>query len=101
MVMAKYSSKSTYYTTRTTDGYLDVMQNRRIPKYSDDQQFTITQTYQYRPDLLAFDLYDDAQLWWVFAQRNPNSIVDPIYDFKVGTRIYLPKISTLKKALGF
>jgi hypothetical protein len=99
--MAKYSSKSPYYTSRVTDGYLDVMQNRRIPKYSDDQQFTITQTYQYRPDLLAQDLYDDSELWWVFAQRNPNSLVDPIYDFKVGTRIYLPKISTLKKTLGF
>ena len=99
--MAKYSSKSPYYTTGYNDGYLDFMQNRKIPKYSDDQQFTITQTYQYRPDLLAQDLYDDAQLWWVFAQRNPNSIVDPIYDFKTGTRIYLPKISTLKKALGF
>ena len=99
--MANYSSKSPYYTTRKTDGYLDVMQNRRIPKYSDDQQFTITQSYQYRPDLLAQDLYDDSELWWVFAQRNPNSIVDPIYDFKTGTKIYLPKISTLKKALGF
>ena len=99
--MAKYSAKSPYYTTRTTDGYLDVMQNRRIPKYSDDQQYTITQTYQHRPDLLAQDLYDDSELWWVFAQRNPNSIVDPIYDFKTGTAIYLPKISTLKKVLGF
>ena len=99
--MAKYSSKSPYYTTRYTDGYLDVMQNRRIPKYSDDKQFTITQTYQHRPDLLAQDLYDDAQLWWVFAQRNPNTLVDPIYDFATGTTIYLPKISTLKKALGF
>ena len=99
--MARYSAKSPYYTTKYTDGYLDFMQNRKIPKYSDDQQFTITQTYQYRPDLLAQDLYDDSALWWVFAQRNPNSIVDPIYDFRTGTRIYLPKISTLKKALGF
>ena len=99
--MATYSAKSPYYTTKKTDGYLDVMANRKIPKYSDDQQFTVTQTYQYRPDLLAQDLYDDANLWWVFAQRNPNSIVDPIYDFKTGTKIYLPKISTLKQVLGF
>ena len=99
--MAKYSAKSPYYTSRVNDGYLDVMQNRKIPKYSDDQQFTITQTYQYRPDLLAQDLYDDSELWWVFAQRNPNSLVDPIYDFMTGSHIYLPKISTLKKALGF
>jgi len=99
--MATYSAKSPYYVTKKTDGYLDFMENRKIPKYSDDKQFTVTQTYQYRPDLLAQDLYDDSELWWVFAQRNPNSIVDPIYDFKVGTRIYLPKLSTLKQVLGF
>ena len=99
--MATYSAKSPYYVTKKTDGYLDFMENRKIPKYSDDKQFQITQTYQYRPDLLAQDLYDDSELWWVFAQRNPNSIVDPIYDFKVGTRIYLPKLSTLKQVLGF
>jgi hypothetical protein len=99
--MATYSAKSPYYVTKKKDGYLDFMENRKIPKYSDDKQFTVTQTYQYRPDLLAQDLYDDSELWWVFAQRNPNSIVDPIYDFKVGTRIYLPKLSTLKQVLGF
>jgi len=99
--MATYSAKSPYYVTKKTDGYLDFMENRKIPKYSDDKQFTVTQTYQYRPDLLAQDLYDDSELWWVFAQRNPNSIVDPIYDFKTGTRIYLPKLSTLKQVLGF
>jgi membrane-bound lytic murein transglycosylase MltF len=62
--------------------------------------FTINQTYQYRPDLLAHDLYGDSGLWWVFAQRNPNTLKNPLLDFKEGTLIYLPKISTLKSVLG-
>ena len=101
MAKVTYASTSPYFTTPVEDNYLGPMNNRSIPKQADDQQFTITITYQHRPDLLAQDLYDDAGLWWVFAQRNPNSIQDPIYDFKVGTKIFLPKISTLKSALGF
>jgi hypothetical protein len=102
MAKVKYTSTSPYYETKVDDaGYLGPAVNRRIPKQADDQLFTITETYKHRPDLLAFDLYDDASLWWVFAQRNPNSIIDPIYDFKPGIKIFLPKISTLKSALGF
>ena len=77
------------------------MVNRPIPKEDDDLTFTINTTYQYRPDLLAFDLYGIAGLWWVFYQRNPNTLQAPPMDFKVGTLIYLPKITTLKSALGF
>ena len=98
--MAKYSATSPYFTTIVTDGYLDVMQDRSIPKEKDDQVIEINQTYQYRPDLLAYDLYNDAGLWWVFAQRNPNSISDPIWDFEIGKKIFIPKLSTLKSALG-
>jgi hypothetical protein len=77
------------------------MTNRPFPKESDDQTLLITQTYQYRPDMLAFDLYDNATLWWVFYQRNPNTLTKPPLDFKIGTLIYLPKITTLRNALGF
>ena len=77
------------------------MVNRPIPKYSDDLQFAITETYQYRPDLLALDLYQTPTLWWVFYQRNPNTLQAPPLDFKIGVTIYLPKISTLQQTLGF
>ena len=77
------------------------MVNRPIPSEADDRFFTINQTYQYRPDLLAFDLYDNATLWWVFYQRNPNTLTAPPWDFLADTQIYLPKLSVLRSALGF
>ena len=77
------------------------MTNRSFPRESDDQILVITQTYQYRPDMLAFDLYDNAGLWWVFYQRNPNTLTKPPLDFKVNVQIYIPKITTLRNALGF
>lgn len=100
--MANYTSTSPYYNTPVENNfYLGLMVNRPIPKISDDRLFVINQTYHLRPDLLAYDLYKDAGLWWVFAQRNPNTLKDPLFDFSVGTEIYLPQTSTLQKALGF
>ena len=97
---ATYNQNSPYYLTQYSQYFLDVMVNRPIPKLPSDQYFTINSTYQYRPDLLSFDLYDDSNLWWVFYQRNPNTLMAPPLDFKAGTQIYLPKITTLKSALG-
>ena len=97
-----YSATSPYAQTPIEGGeYLDIMVNRSIPKYSDDARFTINETYHLRPDLLAYDLYGTSSLWWVFAQRNPNSLADPLMSFKAGTSIYLPKKDTLKEVLGF
>lgn len=97
-----YQSTSPYFSTGLVrNTYLGVMVNRPIPKYSDDIKYTITQTYHLRPDLLANDLYENSNLWWVFAQRNPNTLVNPLNDFATGTTIYLPKKSTLQTALGF
>jgi len=97
---ATYNQNSPYYLTQYSQYFLDVMVNRPIPKLPGDQYFTINSTYQYRPDLLSFDLYDDSNLWWVFYQRNPNTISKPPLDFTSGTQIYLPNINTLKTALG-
>ena len=96
-----YNSTSAYYTTGYNQFYLDVMTNRPIPKDADDLLWEITETYQYRPDLLAHDLYQTSTLWWVFYQRNPNTLQAPPLDFTAGTTIYLPKITTLRTALGF
>jgi len=99
--MATYDSTSPYYTTGYSQFFLDVMVNRPIDKQVDDILFQINLTYQYRPDLLAFDLYKDSRLWWVFYQRNPNTLQAPPLDFAAGVQIYLPKLSTLKSNLGF
>ena len=99
--MIKYGPTSAYYNTGITQFYLDVMTNRSIPKLQDDLLVEINLTYQYRPDLLAYDLYGDGALWWVFYQRNPNTLTAPPLDFKTGTKIFLPQIDTLRETLGF
>jgi len=99
--MATYTNASFYRNTPSFDNrYLDVLVPRLIPKLADDILFTITPTYEYRPDNLAYDLYGNANLWWVFAMRNKNTLIDPIWDFKSGTKIFLPKKSSLTQVLG-
>lgn len=99
-LIVQYRSDSPYFNTRITGTVLDVMNYRDIPKKLDDTIHIITKVHEYRPDLLAHDLYKNSHLWWVFAVRNPNVIQDPIWDFTVGKRIYLPKRSTLTEVLG-
>jgi hypothetical protein len=73
---------------------------RPVSAETDDFLYTIEAQYAYRPDLLAFDLYGTANLWWIFIQRNLNIIQDPILDFVPGTKIYVCKKTSLAKALG-
>ena len=99
--MSQYGATSPYFETGYSQFFLDTKVNRVIPKEDDDLQFTINLTYRYRPDLLAYDLYGTPSLWWVFYQRNPNTLQAPPLDFDVGVNIFLPKGPTLKTVLGF
>jgi hypothetical protein len=96
----KYTTTSPYFSTPLDNGELGFMRNRPIPKLPDDAEVTISTVYHLRPDLLAHDLYKDSRLWWVFASRNPNTLINPLLDFSNGTKIFVPKLSTLREVLG-
>jgi alpha-L-fucosidase len=97
----QYSKASPYFSTNVFGNkFLDVLTYREIDKQSDDVSYTIDNIYQHRPDLLAFDLYGDSALWWVFRARNPNVLDDPLFDFRSGVTIMIPKKETLVSNLG-
>lgn len=98
--MADYAKSSPWANTTENNLYLELLTIRPVPAEADDYKYVIENQYKHRPDLLAFDLYGNAKLWWVFVQRNMDIIKDPIYDFAPGTTIYLPKKSNLEKYLG-
>jgi hypothetical protein len=97
-----YPQSSPYYDTNIVDDkFLDFLEYREIPQTPDDIYYELPQVYQYRPDLLAYDLYGDPRLWWVFAARNPNKLgPDPYFNFVTGIGIYIPNIVTLQVVLG-
>ncbi len=98
----QYAQNSVWYKTPMASNglYLDTWVPRPIPAKQDDRLWEITVLYEQRPDLLAYDLYGDSNLWWVFQIRNPDDLDDPVGDFKAGKQIYLPQIETIKTALG-
>lgn len=100
MATPSYSRSSPYYTTESFSNFLDILDYRPITKQADDVVYTIDRIYENRPDLLAYDLYGDSGLWWVFRSRNPNVIDDPLLDFRAGVTIYIPKKETLAANLG-
>lgn len=100
MINANYSEYSPYKETAITGYYLDVWTPRSVPSLDDDVMVELPSQYEYRPDLLANDAYGDPRLWWVFAQRNPNVIKDPIYDLVAGLKIYIPQKQKLLAVLG-
>lgn len=98
--MAIYSKSSPWATTPQNNLYMEPLNIRAVPAEADDYVYTIENQYKHRPDLLAYDLYGNPKLWWVFVQRNMSVLKDPIYDFVPGAVIYLPKKTNLRKFLG-
>ena len=98
--MAIYKKTSPWYITKQNTLYLELLTLRTIPASDDDFKYVIENQYRHRPDLLAFDLYQDAKLWWVFAQRNRSILKDPIYDFSPGTTIFCPAKANINAALS-
>ena len=81
-------------------GYLDIFVPKPVPVSGNDILYEIIPAYTYRPDLLANDLCGKKELWWIFAQRNPDVLKDPVFDFISGTKIYLPQGSNLQSMMG-
>jgi alpha-L-fucosidase len=98
--MASYANTSPWHNTLITQDFLDILSIRPVAAEADDFVYVIESQYNYRPDLLSFDLYGTPRLWWVFTQRNMDILQDPIYDFRTGVEIYIPKRSGLFKVLG-
>jgi len=79
--------------------YLGMNNLPKIPKSTADRLYAIESRYENRPDLLAHELYGTVKLWWVFALRNPDVIIDPLTDFTSGTNIYIPPRETIDRVL--
>lgn len=88
----KNRNNSIYRSTKIKDFYLDYWDSSIKPTPSEtDILMTITPEFHLRPDLLAYELYGNPNLFWIFATLNMDSIIDPINDFVAGKTIFLPK----------
>ena len=88
----QYRDDSLYRHTPITKGkYLDILDPTIVDKENYSvRPLLIEPKYNHRPDVLAYDLYGNSKLWWVFAEFNPDSLKDPILDFVSGLEIQIP-----------
>jgi hypothetical protein len=102
MAYVNIPAGSRYATTqqvaRKVD-YLDYWNWNTLQVSPNDSAVVLDRKYQYRPDLLSYDVYGTVDLWWVFMVTNPDVIHDPIYDFKAGILITIPSTATLAGVL--
>lgn len=93
MTRPNYKDSSNYAITSINKKYLELYSPPITTSKLDDRQLTliIQEKYHRRPDLLAYDLYGNSRLWWVFVHYNRNVIKDPIMDFTSGKKIQVPK----------
>ena len=82
---------SQYILTPISNWYLDLWVPQSVPFNDYDTVITIPASFDQRPDLLSQAQYGTPALWWVFAVRNPDLIIDPIQDFVSGLTIYIPQ----------
>jgi len=100
MANSRYGRNSPWYQTNEEPFYLDILTPRPIPVSNTDYTYEIEAKFRHRPDLLAYELFGDAGLWWVFAQRNMSILKDPVYDFESGLVIKIPMRDNLQAFLG-
>ena len=86
----RFKDTSPYVNTTISGWYLDQWNPPEVRRSSQDRLIEIPSKYDQRPDLLSQSEYGTPRLWWVFAVRNPDLLVDPIGDFTAGKQIYIP-----------
>lgn len=96
--MVMYKSHSPWSKTSILyNKVLDIQNKRYLAKDPLDEEVSIPQHMDRRPDLMSYEKYGTAKYWWIFSHRNPDIIIDPINDFTSGTIIRIPKRENIDK----
>lgn len=99
-MIINYAASSPYNKTQQYSWRIGRFVNRSVPKDGTDTKIIIEPKYEYRPDLLSYDLYGTPEYYWIFLVRNIDVIRDPIFDLVRDIEIYVPTLQRLK-SLGY
>lgn len=90
-----YNSNSFYRNTPIVNRALDIWRPINVQTSINDTVYEIPNRYDRRPDLAANDLFGNPNLWYVFALRNKDLLIDPIFDFRAGLEIFVPSVENI------
>jgi hypothetical protein len=69
-----------------------------IPVSDDDETITVDQKYLGRLDLVALDVYQDVNLWWIIALAN-DIVLIPTH-MRLGMQLRIPSNATVSAYLS-
>ncbi len=88
-----YKPSSNYAITTINKKYLEVY-NPPLTLSTlsvNTTKMIIPSKYNLRPDLMAYNVFGDTNAWWALIHYNRDVIKDPVFDFKAGLEIVVPK----------
>lgn len=88
---AKYKNTSVYRNTKLSGNYLDLYQPPiSVDLNNNTRIIVVAPKYEHRPDLLAYDLYGNSEVWWIFTLYNRDLLLNPMFDLKTGMELTVP-----------
>ena len=100
MTKINYPSNSAYSATPQFSWRIGIFAFRSVVPDPTDELYTLSPHHQYRPDKLAYELYNNPSYWWIFSARNPFLRANPIWDFISGLQLMVPTSDRLLRLLG-
>lgn len=96
-----YKPTDFYYNTNIVNGmFLSFLEDRNIGFADDDEYVKVEKRHEFRPYVLAYDLYGYNEYAWVFPRMNMDSLVDPIRDMKEGMILRVPTMARITNFMG-
>ena len=84
--------------TDTNGNYIPMMlEIGELPKSQNDIYVQVTSGFEYRLDLISFEVYGTTKLWWAIALANNKS--DLLTFPQSGDTIRVPSINTVQRYL--
>lgn len=94
-----YSDKSHLKNTGFRKFFLDVAKLPRIDT-AQGNFVIVPPECENRMDLFSYQQYGSSRMWWVIALANADMIKDPIWDFKAGMNVFVPRDAALLEKLA-
>lgn len=96
-----YTKYDFYYDTPIENRkFLGFLVDRNIGFSDDDDYVKVEKRHEFRPFVLAYDLYGRDEYAWVFARMNMDILVDPIRDLKEGIILRVPTAERINNLMS-
>jgi len=93
-----YDPRSYLKDTGFKNFYLDTAKLPKIRKTKGDI-VVVPPECENRIDLFSYQQYGSSRLWWIIVLANADLIRDPIWDFRSGLKLFVPRDTSLLEKL--